>query len=133
MPSDPNVNYIKRVIGLPGDEISYEQHRLTINGEKVSLDQHPDATPREPRFVEKLDDRQHEILITDAGYTRNDGIYRVPEGHYFVMGDNRDNSRDSRFIDAIPETHLVGEAVRIWMHMDGLQWPRWDRIGSKIQ
>jgi signal peptidase I len=133
LPSDPNVNYIKRVIGLPGDEISYEQHRLTINGEKVSLDQHPDATPREPRFVEKLDDRQHEILITDAGYTRNDGIYRVPEGHYFVMGDNRDNSRDSRFIDAIPETHLVGEAVRIWMHMDGLQWPRWDRIGSKIQ
>ena len=133
LPSDPNVNYIKRVIGLPGDEISYEQHRLTINGEKVSLDQHPDATPREPRFVEKLDDRQHEILITDAGYTRNDGTYRVPEGHYFVMGDNRDNSRDSRFIDAIPETHLVGEAVRIWMHMDGLQWPRWDRIGSKIQ
>ena len=133
LPSDPNVNYIKRVIGLPGDEISYEQHRLTINGEKVSLDQHPDATPREPRFVEKLDDRQHEILITDAGYTRNDGSYRVPEGHYFVMGDNRDNSRDSRFIDAIPETHLVGEAVRIWMHMDGLQWPRWDRIGSKIQ
>jgi signal peptidase I len=122
LPSDPN-----------GDEISYEQHRLTINGEKVSLDQHPDATPREPRFVEKLDDRQHEILITDAGYTRNDGSYRVPEGHYFVMGDNRDNSRDSRFIDAIPETHLVGEAVRIWMHMDGLQWPRWDRIGSKIQ
>ena len=50
-----------------------------------------------------------------------------------MMGDNRDNSRDSRYIDAIPETHLVGEAVRIWMHMDGLEWPTWSRIGTKIE
>jgi signal peptidase I len=50
-----------------------------------------------------------------------------------MMGDNRDNSRDSRYIGAIPETHLVGEAVRIWMHMDGLEWPDWKRIGTKIE
>ena len=50
-----------------------------------------------------------------------------------MMGDNRDNSKDSRFIGAIPEANLVGEAVRIWMHMDGLQWPRWERVGTKIQ
>ena len=133
LPSDPSVNYIKRVVGLPGDELVYERHRLTINGEEVPLDQHPDATPQSPRFVEMLGDREHEILITNAGYMVRDGVYKVPEGHYFVMGDNRDNSRDSRFIDAIPETHLVGEAVRIWMHMDGLSWPKWDRIGDKIQ
>ena len=133
LPADPSVNYIKRVVGLPGDEIVYERHQLTINDEKIELNQHPDATPLEPRFIEKLGDRTHEILITNAAYTRNDGVYRVPDGHYFVMGDNRDNSRDSRFIQAIPETHLVGEAVRIWMHMDGLSWPRWDRIGSKIE
>lgn len=133
LPADPNVNYIKRVVGLPGDEIVYERHQLAINGEQVKLQQHPDATPLEPRFVEMLGEREHEILITDAAYTRNDGVYRVPDGHYFVMGDNRDNSRDSRFIKAIPESHLVGEAVRIWMHMDGLSWPRWDRIGSKIE
>lgn len=133
LPSDPSINYIKRVVGLPGDKLSYERHQLTINGEKIPLEQHSDATPLEPRFVEQLDVRQHEILITDAGYARNDGSYLVPEGHYFVMGDNRDNSRDSRFIGPIPETHLVGEAVRIWMHMDGLKWPRWERIGSKIQ
>ena len=133
LPSDPSINYIKRVVGLPGDEISYERHRLVINGEQVDLEQHPDATPVEPRFVEQLGEREHEILIANSAYMVRDGIYRVPEGHYFVMGDNRDNSRDSRFIGAIPETHLVGEAVRIWMHMDGLQWPIWARIGSKIQ
>ena len=49
------------------------------------------------------------------------------------MGDNRDNSRDSRWIGSIPESHLVGEAVRIWMHIDGFSWPRWDRIGTKIE
>ena len=133
LPASPNVNYIKRVIGLPGDEIRYERHRLVINGEQVELEQHPDATPQNPRFVEQLGDREHEILIANAGYMVRDGKYTVPDGHYFVMGDNRDNSRDSRFIGAIPESHLVGEAVRIWMHMDGFSWPRWDRIGSKIQ
>ena len=133
LPSDPGINYIKRVVGLPGDEVTYERHRLIINGEQVDLEQHADATPTYPRFVEQLGERQHEILIANSGYMVRDGVYRVPEGHYFVMGDNRDNSRDSRFIGAIPETHLVGEAVRIWMHIDGLSWPRWDRVGNKIQ
>jgi len=133
LPADPSINYIKRIVGLPGDEVSYERHRLTINGEPVDLEQHPDATRSQPRFVEKLGDRRHEILIANEGYAVRDGVYRVPEGQYFVMGDNRDNSRDSRFIGSIPETHLVGEAVRIWMHIDGLSWPRWDRVGNKIQ
>jgi signal peptidase I len=133
LPSDPSINYIKRVVGLPGDTLTYERHRLFINGEEVPLQQHPDATPRDPRFVETLGEREHEILITNAGFMVKDGEYKVPEGHYFMMGDNRDNSRDSRFIDSIPESHLVGEAVRIWMHMDGMSWPRWDRVGSKIQ
>ena len=133
LPSDPSINYIKRVIGLPGDQVRYQRHRLTINGELVDLKQHPAATNMDPRFVERLGEREHEIRITDASNLLRDGVYEVPEGHYFVMGDNRDNSRDSRFIGAIPEANLVGEAVLIWMHMDGLQWPRWERIGSKIQ
>jgi signal peptidase I len=132
LPQDPSINYIKRVVGLPGDTIVYEDHRLTINGELVELERSPDATPAESVYVEHLDDRMHDILITNS-YSVKDGIYAVPEGHYFVMGDNRDNSKDSRFIEAIPESHLVGEAVRVWMHMDGLSWPRWDRIGLKIQ
>ena len=133
LPSDPSVNYIKRVVGLPGDTVSYERHRLVINGEIVDLEQHPDATPHDPRFLEQLGEREHEILVTHAGNVGRDGDFSVPDGHYFVMGDNRDNSRDSRFIGSIPESHLVGEAVRIWMHIDGLSWPRWDRIGNKIQ
>ena len=133
LPANPSVNYIKRVVGLPGDTLVYERHRLTINGELVELEKHPEATIDYARWVEQLGEREHEILIENENYTRNDGAFIVPEGHYFVMGDNRDNSLDSRFINAIPETHLVGEAVRIWMHMDGLSWPRWERIGTKIQ
>ena len=133
LPEEPSVNYIKRVVGLPGDQVTYRRHRLVINGEVVELDKAADATAGNPKFVEQLGQRQHDILIENRSYTSGDGTFVVPEGHYFVMGDNRDNSRDSRFIGGIPETHLVGEAVRIWMHMDGLSWPRWDRIGDKIQ
>jgi len=132
LPQDPSVNYIKRVVGLPGDTVVYDQHRLTINGELVPLEKSADAPPGEPVYIEHLGNRDHEILITSS-YSVRDNTYVVPQGHYFVMGDNRDNSKDSRFIDAIPEANLVGEAVRIWMHVDGLTWPRWERIGMKIQ
>lgn len=132
LPQDPSINYIKRVVGLPGDTVVYEDHRLTINGELVELEQSPTANAGEPVYIENLDGRRHEILITNA-YSVRDDVYTVPEDHYFVMGDNRNNSKDSRFIEAIPESYLVGEAVRVWMHMDGLSWPRWDRIGTKIQ
>jgi signal peptidase I len=129
LPSDPGINYIKRVVGLPGDTVVYEQHRLTINGDSVPLESSEGSG--DPRFTELLGEREHEILIQNPRYTIADGTYVVPEGHYFVMGDNRDNSKDSRFIGAIPETHLVGEAVRIWLHLDGWS-PRWDRVGSRI-
>jgi signal peptidase I len=113
LPSDPSVNYIKRVVGLPGDTIVYQDHQLYVNGE-VRLDDSGLI------FIEILDGREHEIRISRPGSRATERTYTVPDGHYFMMGDNRDNSQDSRFIGEIPETHLVGEAVRIWMHMDGL-------------
>lgn len=131
-PQDVSINFIKRVVGLPGDVIRFQQHRLTINGELVQLEEHPRADAAEQRYLETLGERLHEIQIMN-GRSTGDGEYVVPEGHFFVMGDNRDNSSDSRVIGFIPETHLVGEAVRIWMHMDGFSWPRWERIGDKIQ
>ena len=135
LPSQPNINYIKRVIGLPGDEVVYRRHRLFINDELVAT--MPDeADPYDgpvPRFIEDLDGRNHSILLEGTGDRRGDGSYTVPDGHYFMMGDNRDRSKDSRFIGAIPESHLVGEAVLIWMHMDGIEWPNWGRIGTSIQ
>ncbi len=133
LPSEPNVNYIKRVIGLPGDELVYERHRLTVNGELIAVTPDTAENSSVDQFVEQLGERQHAILVTNPQNSMRDGRYTVPEGHYFMMGDNRDNSRDSRFIGAVPETHLVGEAVRIWMHMDGLEWPEWARIGTKIE
>jgi signal peptidase I len=135
LPSEPSINYIKRVIGLPGDEIVYEEHRLTVNGELIAVtrDTDPPSASAAARYIEQLGDRKHAILVTNPRNAMRDGKFTVPDGHYFMMGDNRDNSRDSRFIGAIPETHLVGEAVRIWMHMDGLEWPEWTRIGTKIE
>jgi signal peptidase I len=135
LPSEPNVNYIKRVVGLPGDRIEYLNHRLTVNGEPVpvSRDAEAPAGNSASRFIEDLGGRRHPILIASPGNTIRDGVYEVPEGSYFMLGDNRDNSRDSRFIGMIPESHLVGEAVRIWMHMDGLEVPDWKRIGMKIE
>jgi signal peptidase I len=133
LPSDPSINYIKRVVGMPGDVVVYRRHQLSINGELVEFEPHPHASGGDPRFIEQLGAREHEIRINSESHVRGDGEFEVPEGHYFMMGDNRDNSSDSRFIHYVPETHLVGEAVRIWLNMDGLSWPRWERIGDKIQ
>jgi len=133
LPSDPSINYIKRVVGLPGDTVVYERHRLTINGEVIDLNYGERKFGRVPVFVEDLDGRVHDILIHNPEFSTRDGTYRVPEGHYFVMGDNRDRSKDSRFINAIPEEYLVGEAVRVWMHFIPWNMPDWGRIGTKIQ
>lgn len=135
LPSDPSINYIKRVVGLPGDTIVYENHQLTVNGQQMPLTKHPNTRLVDSglMFVEKLGDREHEIRISRPASRSTERTYTVSAGHYFMMGDNRDNSQDSRIIGEIPETHLVGKAVRIWMHMDGIEWPQWSRIGTKIQ
>ncbi|MDH3440090.1 MAG: signal peptidase I [Gammaproteobacteria bacterium] len=140
LPSNPSINYIKRVVGLPGDIIAYDSARLTINGNLMPLSSYPDLQTevRGYFFNETLDGREHAIrhsvdVLAASSAPPRVRVFEVPAGHYFMMGDNRDNSQDSRFIGPIPETHLVGEAVRIWMHMDGIEWPNWSRIGTKIQ
>ena len=140
LPSDPSVNYIKRVVGLPGDVVDYEQgsDQVTINGTRMPVevlgDYEGDAQYRLAR--ESLDGMEHSVLLM-PGHVSRGGVYNVPEGHYFVMGDNRDNSRDSRFegVEFIPEERLVGRAVRIWMNWRNPSQggPQWNRIGQGIE
>lgn len=140
LPSDPSVNYIKRVVGLPGDTIVYEasSKRLTINDEPVAVELLGsfDGDPGMELAREHLGGRDHEMLHR-RGAISPGGTYRVPDGHYFVMGDNRDNSQDSRFrgVEFIPENNLVGRAMRVWMSWQGLAegGPRWGRIGTSIE
>jgi signal peptidase I len=124
-PKDPTVDYIKRVIGLPGDKISYHEKKLFINDQpirQVSLgNSQYVAEGEDPATVEHLLENltpvEHSILINHAQPTM-EVEYTVPAGHYFVMGDNRDNSNDSRYWGTVPEENLVGKAFFIWMSWD---------------
>ncbi|WP_111497480.1 signal peptidase I [Marinobacter bohaiensis] len=127
-PKDGETNYIKRVIGLPGDTISYHDHTLSINGEVVASDFVATLPPVELR-EEDLGTVKHQILRS-MGRTApgGEGEWTIPQGQYFVMGDNRDNSNDSRYWGTVPEHLVVGKAFAIWMHLDS--WlPSFDRVG----
>src|SRR3990172_3249335 len=140
-PNNPSVDYIKRVIGLPGDQISYYQKKLRINGKPMEQEDLGEyigvgaglgmtgATLRK----ERLDGVEHPILIR-AGQPTVEGEFTVPQGQYFVMGDNRDNSNDSRYWGTVPEQNLVGRAFLVWMNWDGSNGGvAWRRIGSSIK
>lgn len=124
-PKNPKVDYIKRVIGLPGDRISYYGKQVYVNGKPVKLTslgpyqgvgQGRDMTGS-AHMVEALPSVEHSVLIM-RGQPGREGDFEVPNGHYFVMGDNRDNSNDSRYWGTVPEANLVGRAFLIWMSWD---------------
>ena len=126
-PEDPRINYIKRVVGLPGDRIGYADKRLYINGEPVALELLAELPgQRGPRrlFNERLGEVEHEIF-NDITLPRPPIEWVVPEGHYFMVGDNRDNSNDSRYWGFVPDELIVGKAFAVWMH-----WPNWTSIPS---
>lgn len=132
-PEDPSIDYIKRVIGEPGDKIAYYNKILYVNDKPQ---QYVDKGLYEvanhgpsSRLEEKLDRLNHDILV-NGFVPSTDGIYEVPAGHYFVMGDNRDNSRDSRVWGFVPDENLVGRAFFIWMHWNA--GPSFGRIGTVI-
>ena len=148
-PPKPSQDYIKRVIGIPGDEVAYLNKRLTINGKPVATTQVPeffdeDAMRYFPQFEEQIDGVKHRLLndegrragISDAEvmdfpdrgncrYSAEGAVCKVPEGHYFMMGDNRDNSLDSRYWGFVPDKNIVGKAFFVWMNFGNLK-----RIGS---
>lgn len=119
-PNDPSVNYIKRVVGLPGDVIRYQDKIIYVNGVPQMQDLVAQLPPRKPEILlynEKLGEVAHEIYNNVQAPNRL-GEWAVPEGQYFVMGDNRDNSNDSRYWGFVPDEMLVGKAFAVWMH-----WP----------
>lgn len=138
-PKDPTVDYIKRIIGLPGDRIGYFNKQIFVNGEPVKRTQLgvyegvSGTTGGEMLFTEELGPVTHDILIRSGDLAAKEGEFVVPQGHYFVMGDNRDNSNDSRFWGFVPEGNLVGKAFFIWMSWDASKpGIAFNRIGTVL-
>ncbi|MEJ6024068.1 signal peptidase I [Ramlibacter sp. PS4R-6] len=146
-PPKPSLDYIKRVVGVPGDEVAYLNKKLTINGQPVSKQPvadyfDEDAMAYYKQYEELLGARRHRILNDDnrpafipgvenfpsrenCRYSVEGVVCKVPEGHYFMMGDNRDNSLDSRYWGFVPDKNIVGKAFFIWMNFGSFR-----RIGS---
>ncbi|AVO40375.1 signal peptidase I [Simplicispira suum] len=146
-PPQPTLDYIKRVVGVPGDEVAYINKRLTINGEPVPTDALPDYFEEDAmryfkQFQEELGGHPHRLLNNDSvpafvqgasnfayrdncRYSVEGVVCKVPDGHYFMMGDNRDNSLDSRYWGFVPEANIVGKAFFVWMNFGN-----WKRIGG---
>ncbi|MDW5375740.1 signal peptidase I [Halomonas sp. HP20-15] len=121
-PQDPSVNFIKRVVGLPGDRIRYEGKQLYVNGEPVPkelIDENPERAPGEVEFREWLGEHEHSLYNNPRDPGPQMREVTVPPGHYFMMGDNRDHSNDSRYWGFVPEANIVGKAFAVWMHWDG--------------
>ncbi|MBK7060053.1 MAG: signal peptidase I [Rubrivivax sp.] len=142
-PVDPRQDYIKRVVGIPGDEISYFNQSLSINGQKVPTVAKGDFYDEDslrysPQFSEKLGTVEHQILVDprrqayygpdpksfpmheNCRYSAEGVTCKVPPGHYFMMGDNRDNSQDSRYWGFVPDENIVGRAFFVWMNFGNL-------------
>ena len=147
LPPNPKINYIKRLVGLPGDRIRVdENNQLYVNDKPMPQERGPVYSgPKQdmlnyadaPTAFEQLGDKRHLVMFAHGGVKAGEWV--VPAGHYFFMGDNRNNSKDSRFQDEIdapgfvPEQNLVGKAVRIWLNLDTRDGPLWRRIGNAIQ
>jgi len=119
LPTAPDVRYVKRLVGLPGDVLHYDpaSKRLTINGAGVPVeDLGADPENANARRVRELLDGGPHLQLWQLGFSGGGGTYAVPDGHYFVLGDNRDNSQDSRYesVGFVPRENIVGKVVRIW-------------------
>ena len=140
LPTNPRIDYIKRLVALPGETVQVRNGRLYINGEIVPReaigmkeDIGPEGFSRPMyHYIETLPGGViHEIYEEgDGEILDNTQLYTVPEGHYFMMGDNRDNSSDSRVWGQVPEKDIVGKAFAVWMHWDTLlSIPSFSRVG----
>jgi signal peptidase I len=147
LPPNPKINYIKRLVGLPGDRVRVdENNQLYVNDKPMPQERGPSYSgPKQdlsnyagvPTAFEQLGAKRHLIMFANGGVRTGEWV--VPAGHYFFMGDNRNNSKDSRWLEDndapgfVPEQNLVGKAVRIWLNLDTRDGPLWRRVGNAIQ
>lgn len=136
-PPEPSYDYIKRVIGTPGDKVSYHNKVLTVNGVEakqtfVEYTMDESSGRAVAKYQENLNGVKHDIFVR-PDVAAFDFDVTVPEGNYFMMGDNRDDSADSRFWGFVPDTYLRGKAFLVWMSWNGkTDSVRWSKIGSLI-
>lgn len=138
--SEEDQRLIKRVIGLPGDTIEMEDNQLRINGQKVDYDFEDGVRPEQQdvtRYIltENLESRQHPVMVSpDRAALRSFGPLTVPEDRYFMMGDNRDNSRDSRYFGFVQRRQIVGRALSVVISLDinNKYKPRWGRFFTAL-
>lgn len=136
-PPNPSFDYIKRVIGVPGDHVVYHNKVLTINGQEmkqtfVEYTTDESSGRAVAQYKEDLNGVVHDIFVRPDSEAVDIDV-TVPEGHYFVMGDNRDDSADSRFWGFVPDEDLRGQALFIWMSWNGkTDAIRWNRLGTLI-
>jgi len=128
-PVDPAVKFIKRVVGVPGDKLQYRDKVLTVNGVVLSQTYLKDQTSTTEQYAELIDGVEHQIWRNkNAG--RNWAV-TVPEGQYFMMGDNRDGSNDSRYWGFVPEENITGKAIAVWLHWESfLSLPNFSTVGG---
>jgi signal peptidase I len=142
-PLDPRQDYIKRVVGIPGDEVAFLNQKLSVNGQPVAMVSQgeyfdSDSLGYAPRYTEKLGNVEHGILVNpgrqayygpepksfpyaqNCRYSAEGVVCKVPPGHYYMMGDNRDNSQDSRYWGFVPDENIVGRAFFVWMNFGNL-------------
>lgn len=134
-PENPSIDYIKRVVGVPGDEIAYYNKVLYVNGKPAQIQadgQYQVGYDTYNKYSEQLGELNHKILMRQS-VPAADFVLVVPEKSYFVLGDNRDNSRDSRYWGFVPDENLVGKAIVVWMSWEWGDWPKWHRIGTVIK
>ncbi|AGY92208.1 hypothetical protein SPICUR_06200 [Spiribacter curvatus] len=131
-PEDPAQDYIKRIVGVPGDTLTYRDKRLIINGEPLEIERLGEWSGDDAFNLlrERLGGDWHEMMVHQSRDDRQ-FTFTVPEDEYFVMGDNRDRSSDSRFWGTVPRDHLVGRAFFIWLSWNG--GPNWSRMADVIE
>ena len=137
-PENTNVNYIKRVVGIPGDNIEYINKTLFVNGKPLLLKKINNLGPENDNLSNGIiyseNNGTKEYLILNNSDSAIDFKYNVPDDNYFVLGDNRDNSNDSRYWGTVHKNNLIGEAFMIWMYWNPKSDIRiFDRVGKSIE